>query len=128
MDERTKFLYGDFDLLIENASHSDEFMGIRKFAQPVGTAVRWGHNCSGREQKPESTLQSWARLSGLRPTGDRLSKNGVAEFLAGKKLKIVINFEHYNRQKSGFFGMLCIPELDFYKREAPKTHRRQTLS
>ena len=28
-----------------------------EFAQPVGTAVRWGHNCSGREQKSESAMQ-----------------------------------------------------------------------
>jgi hypothetical protein len=40
---------------MENASHSDEFWGY-EFAQPVGTAVRWGHNCSGREQKSESVL------------------------------------------------------------------------
>jgi hypothetical protein len=28
-----------------------------EFAQPVGTAVRWGHNYSGREQKSESAFQ-----------------------------------------------------------------------
>src|SRR5579859_4947504 len=41
----------DFDLLMENASHSVEFMEIRNLLSRWGTAVRgWGHNCSGREQ------------------------------------------------------------------------------
>jgi hypothetical protein len=44
MDERTEFL-DDFDLLMENASHSNESMGIRI------CAAGGGHNCFGREQK-----------------------------------------------------------------------------
>src|SRR5215831_5892186 len=83
MDERMEFLDG-FDLLMENASHSKRIYGDTNLRSRWGTAVRWGHNCSGREQKPESALQSRARLSGLRPTGGRWSKNGVAGFLAGK--------------------------------------------
>ena len=50
MDERMEFL-DDFDLLMENASHSYEIQYGDTKAQPVGD------NCSGREQKPESALQ-----------------------------------------------------------------------
>jgi len=56
MDERMEFL-DDFDLLMENASHL-RIHGDTKFAQPVGDGCSgWGHNCSGREQQPESAIQ-----------------------------------------------------------------------
>src|SRR5215469_5984780 len=44
MDERMEFLDG-FDLLMENASHSKRIYG------DTNLRSRWGHNCSGREQK-----------------------------------------------------------------------------
>jgi hypothetical protein len=44
MDERMEFL-DDFDLLMENASHSKRIYG------DTDLRSRWGHNCSGREQK-----------------------------------------------------------------------------
>src|SRR6478609_9637954 len=56
MDERMEFL-DDFDLLMENASHSKRIYGDT-------TAL-------AANRSKESALQSWARLSGLRPTGGR---------------------------------------------------------
>src|SRR6478609_1045302 len=55
----------DFDLLMENASHSDESMGTRICAAG-GDTIALAANRS-----KESALQSWARLSRLRPTGGR---------------------------------------------------------
>jgi hypothetical protein len=59
MDERMEFL-DDFDLLMENASHSNESMGIR-IAQPVGTQLLWPRT------EAKKALQSWARLSAFGP-------------------------------------------------------------
>src|SRR5579859_545698 len=61
----------DFDLLMENASHSDESMGIRICAAggdgcSVGTQTALAAN---RSQK--ARFNTWARLSGLGPTGGR---------------------------------------------------------
>src|SRR6266853_2455660 len=53
MDERMEFL-DDFDLLMENASHSHEFMGIRNLLSRWGTAVRVGDTtalAANRSQK-----------------------------------------------------------------------------
>src|SRR5882762_1398311 len=47
----------DFDLLMENASHSHEFMGYEICSAGGERLFGWGHNCSGREQKPESAIQ-----------------------------------------------------------------------
>jgi hypothetical protein len=55
------------------------------FAQPVGgTAVRWGHNCSGREQKSESAIEYPGQdFPAFGPLVVALDKNETAGFLAG---------------------------------------------
>src|SRR4029077_6119352 len=61
----------NFDLLMENASHSDEFRGY-EFAQPVGGRLFGGDTtalAANRSQKACCII--WSRLSGLRPTGGR---------------------------------------------------------
>src|SRR5215472_3957136 len=63
------------DVLMENASHSYEFLGI-EIAQPVGTAVRWGTNFF-REQK--SGRQACPAFG---PLVVAHTKNEVAGFLA----------------------------------------------
>src|SRR4249919_3100624 len=64
MDETMEFL-DVFDLLMENASHSDGIYG------DTNLRSRWGDNCSGRKQKSESAIPG-SRLAGLRPTGGSL--------------------------------------------------------
>jgi hypothetical protein len=59
---------------MEDASHSVEFIKDKKLAQPVGDGCSRGHNCSSREQTPESGIQ----IPGLGflpfgPTDDRWS-------------------------------------------------------
>jgi len=46
-----------FDLLMENASHSLKILGDSNLRSRWGNGCSvGGHNCSGREQKSESTI------------------------------------------------------------------------
>src|SRR5437868_3761395 len=55
----------DFDLLMENASHSDESIG------DTNLRSRWGTTALAANRSQKARFNSWARLSGLRPTGGR---------------------------------------------------------
>jgi hypothetical protein len=72
---------------MEDSSHSVEFIKDKKLLSQSGMAVRGGHNCSGREQTPESGIQ----IPGLAfwPSARLMMagvKNGGAGFVAEKIL------------------------------------------
>src|SRR6478672_11301643 len=78
----------DFDLLMENASHSDESWGY-EFAQPVGDGCSVGTQLLWPRTEVRKRVSVPGQvLSGLRPTGGRYSKNEVAGFLAGKIVQL----------------------------------------